>query len=539
MKKREIKYNQDARAALMAGVDKLADAVAVTLGPQGRNVAINNTGGLPFITKDGVTVARNVELDDPLEMIGCQSIQGVAHNVNRDGGDGTTTATVIAREIFRSGFNRMLQDDVNPMDLNKGIIAARNVIIEKLKSMAIPIEVDDYDRLVEIGTVSANGDKEIGGAIAKAISDVGEDGVISLDVMFKPGSKVEVSNGVQYDKGFSSPFFINNPMKDRCEFDECKVLITDQEITMFTDIHHLVAASLEKHQPLLIITPEINGDAALTLTANARGGQFKVCVTNMPRTMHDENLALLEDIAIVTGGVIVSEETGVRMADVEWEDLGECTRIQVDRQSTLLIGGAGDEEEIDLRIKSLRERADAMDESDAKADLLRRVARIKGGIGVIYVGGDTEIDIKERKDRFEDALNSVQAAKKEGYVVGGGAALVYAARLAGKCPNGYSDDYELGWNMTMNACLKPMAQIIENAGKDQEEIVGDFLGKLDSYIELQEFGYNAATEKFENLVANGIIDPVMVTRLAFHEAATIAGLMLTTECIVSKTEEGK
>ena len=539
MKKREIKYNQDARAALMAGVDKLADAVAVTLGPQGRNVAINNTGGLPFITKDGVTVARNVELDDPLEMIGCQSIQGVAHNVNRDGGDGTTTATVIAREIFRSGFNRMLQDDVNPMDLNKGIIAARNVIIEKLKSMAIPIEVDDYDRLVEIGTVSANGDKEIGGAIAKAISDVGEDGVISLDVMFKPGSKVEVSNGVQYDKGFSSPFFINNPMKDRCEFDECKVLITDQEITMFTDIHHLVAASLEKHQPLLIITPEINGDAALTLTANARGGQFKVCVTNMPRTMHDENLALLEDIAIVTGGVIVSEETGVRMADVEWEDLGECTRIQVDRQSTLLIGGAGDEEEIDLRIKSLRERADAMDESDAKADLLRRVARIKGGIGVIYVGGDTEIDIKERKDRFEDALNSVQAAKKEGYVVGGGAALVYAARLAGKCPNGYSDDYELGWNMTMNACLKPMAQIIENAGKDQEDIVGDFLGKLDSYIELQEFGYNAATEKFENLVANGIIDPVMVTRLAFHEAATIAGLMLTTECIVSKTEEGK
>ena len=539
MKKREIKYNQEARASLMAGVTKLANAVVVTLGPQGRNVAINNDGGLPYLTKDGVTVARNIEIDDPMEMIGVRMVQSVAHNVNRDGGDGTTTAIVLAREIFQGGLDRIL-DDANPMELNKGIVAARNAITDQLKNMAREISADDHERLVEIGTVSANGDREIGKAIADAIQEVGDDGVVSLDVMFKPGSKVEISNGLKYDKGFTSPFFINQFRKDRCEFSGCKVLVTDKEISMFTDIQHLVGASMNNQQPLLIICPDIDGDAFLALTANARAGQFKVCVTGMPRTVHDEAISILEDIAIVTGGTVVSEETGVRMQDVTWEDLGECDKIQVNRDNTLLIGGYGEDDDIQLRLDNLKERADSMDDSDGKDDLLNRIARIKGGIGVIHVGGDTEIDIKERKDRFEDALNAVLAAKKEGYVIGGGAALVYAARMwENPIVGAMHEDYDAGWNITVNACLKPMAQIIENAGKDEQDIQGEFLSNLQNHIETQEYGYNAATEQFEDLLKSGVIDPVMVTRLALHEAATIAGLMLTTECIVSQTEDGK
>lgn len=530
--RKTILYKEDARKMLLAGVEKLADAVCVTLGPRGRNVVINPASGLPFLTKDGVTVARNIELDDILENIGCSMVKNVAHNVNRDAGDGTTTATALAREIYSKGMVALnTHNDLSPIEMKKGMEYAVEQVVKLLKEWSRDVNITDTDKLIEVATISANGDMEIGKVVAEAIQMVGEDGVVSIDVKYEQGAHVESTSGMQFDKGFLSPLFITNPGKERVEFDNPFILITDKEISMTQELLPILQKTQQAGRPLLIIADDIDGDAFVVLTSNAMTGNLKVAAAGMPKSVHGDPMAILEDIAIVTGGLVVSDKVGHSIKDVTLEDLGSCKSVTVTSDSTIIVGGDGLDSDVENRLDVLRTRVEEVVGESEKNAIKERIARISGGVAVIHVGGNTEMDIKERRDRFEDALNAALAAKEEGYVPGGGTALAKASKAMAAVAFCDTHSERVGFDIILQSLTCPMEIIVDNAGKDPVGIIAELLTpKVRNDIPM---GYNVITEQMEDLIKAGVIDPVKVTRTALEQAAAIASLMLTTEAIVS------
>ena len=525
MSAKEVKFSTEARDRMLRGVDILANAVKVTLGPKGRNVVIEKSFGAPRITKDGVTVAKEIELSDKFENMGAQMVREVASKTNDLAGDGTTTATVLAQAIVREGA-RSVAAGMNPMDLKRGIDLAVAAVVEDLKSHAR--KVTRNDEIAQVGTISANGDTEIGRHLAEAMAKVGNDGVITVEEAKSLETELEVVEGMQFDRGFVSPYFVTNTDKMRVELEEPYVLIHEKKLASLQAMLPVLEAVVQTGKPLLIVAEEIEGEALATLVVNKLRGGLKVAAVKAPG-FGDRRKAMLEDIAILTGGTHISEDLGIKLENVSLQMLGRAKKVMIDKDNTTIVEGAGVREDIDARIAQIKAQIEETTSDYDREKLQERLAKLAGGVAVIRVGGATEVEVKEKKDRVDDALHATRAAVEEGILPGGGVALLRAVKALDKVA-ATNDDQRAGVEIVRRAIQVPARQIALNAGEDGSLIVGKLLEKA-----TYSWGYNAATGQYEDLVDAGVIDPAKVVRTALQDAASVASLLITTEALVADT----
>ncbi|MDD5995308.1 MAG: chaperonin GroEL [Bacteroidales bacterium] len=524
---KEIKFDIDARDLLKKGVDELANAVKVTLGPKGRNVIIEKKFGAPHITKDGVSVAKEIELSDPYQNMGAQIVKEVASKTNDKAGDGTTTATVLAQSIITVGLKNVAAG-ANPMDLKRGIDKAVAKVVESIKTQAKEVD-DDIKKIEQVATISANNDSEIGKLIADAMAKVKKEGVITVEEAKGTNTTVDVVEGMQFDRGYLSPYFVTNTEKMECEMENPFILIHDKKISNLKDILPLLEASVQAGRPLLIIAEDIDGEALTTLVVNRLRGSLKICAVKAPG-FGDRRKEMLQDIAILTGGTVISEEQGIQLASATIEMLGKAEKITVNKDNTTIVNGAGSKEAIAQRVAQIKAQIEATKSDYDREKLQERLAKLAGGVAVLYVGAPSEVEMKEKKDRVDDALSATRAAVEEGIVPGGGVALIRAIDSLNGV-KGENEDETTGIEIVKRAIEEPLRQIVANAGKEGAVIVQKVReGKGD-------YGYNARTDKFENFYEAGVIDPAKVTRVALENAASIAGMLLTTECVISEKKE--
>jgi chaperonin GroEL len=527
MAAKELHFNSDARAALKRGVDQLAEAVKVTLGPKGRNVVIDKKFGAPTVTKDGVTVAKEIELSDPLENMGAQMVKEVATKTSDLAGDGTTTATVLAQAIFREGLKNVTSG-VNPMALKRGIDAAVAAVVEDLKKMSVPTK--GKKEIAQVGSISANNDKEIGDLIAEAMEKVGKDGVITVEEAKGLETTLETVEGMQFDRGYLSPYFVTDPEKMEAALEDALILIHDKKISSMKDLLPVLEKVAQLGKPLLIIAEDIEGEALATLVVNKLRGTLRVASVKAPG-FGDRRKAMLEDIAVLTGGQVISEEVGFKLENAVVTDLGRAKRIVVDKENTTIIDGQGDEDKIKGRIKEIKAAIDKTTSDYDREKLQERLAKLAGGVAVINVGAATESEMKEKKARVEDALHATRAAVEEGIVPGGGVALVRAQKAL-KTLKLAEPDEQIGVDIIRRSLEEPMRMIVQNAGGEGSIVVEKIRTSKET-----NYGYNALTDEYEDLVAAGVIDPTKVTRTALQNAASIASLLLTTEAIIVEKKE--
>ena len=524
---KQIVYAENSRQAILRGVNQLADAVKVTLGPKGRNVVIEKKFGGPTITKDGVTVAKEIELKDPLENMGAQMVREVASKTSDIAGDGTTTATILAQAIFREGV-KAVAAGANPMALKRGIEKAVAVAVEEVKGMSKPVS---GDMIAQVGTISANSDHTIGKTIADAMKKVGKDGVITVEESKTMDTELVTVDGMQFDRGYLSAYFVSDPDRMECVLENPYILIHEKKISNMKDLLPLLEQIARVGRPLLIIAEEVDGEALATLVVNKLRGTLNAAAVKAPG-FGDRRKAMMEDIAILTGGKSIMEETGIKLEGVKLEDLGSAKRITIDKDNTTIVDGGGTQKAIEGRIKQLRTQIDETTSDYDREKLQERLAKLAGGVAIIKVGAATETEMKEKKARVEDALHATRAAVEEGIVPGGGVALLRAAKkLEGLKADG---DEQIGINIIRRACEEPIRQIVQNAGVEGAIIIG----KIREH-ENAHYGYNAQSDTYEDLVKSGVIDPAKVTRSALQNAASIAGLMLTTEAMVCDIPEKK
>ncbi len=524
---KEIKFDIEARESLKRGVDALANAVKVTLGPKGRNVILGKTYGAPHITKDGVSVAKEIELEDPFENMGAQLVKEVASKTNDDAGDGTTTATILAQSIIGVGLKNVTAG-ANPMDLKRGIDKAVAKIVAEIRSMAQEIG-DNFEKIEHVAKISANGDEQIGQLIAEAMRKVKKEGVITVEEAKGIETTVEVVEGMQFDRGYISPYFVTNSEKMEAQLENPYILIYDKKISTLKEILPILEQTVQTGRPLLIIAEDIDSEALATLVVNRLRGGLKVCAVKAPG-FGDRRKAMLQDIAILTDGVVISEETGLKIDAVTLDMLGKAEKITVDKDNTTIVGGAGDKEAIRERSAQIKAQIANTTSDYDREKLQERLAKLSGGVAVLYVGAPSEVEMKEKKDRVDDALSATRAAVEEGTVPGGGTALLRAVRALDGLV-GENDDETTGIEIIRRAVEEPLRQIVANAGKEGAVIVQRVKdGEGD-------FGYNARLDQFENLYVSGVIDPAKVTRVALENAASIAGMFLTTECVIAEKKE--
>ena len=521
MAAKEVKFEGDARAKMMRGVDILADAVKVTLGPKGRNVILDKSFGAPRITKDGVTVAKEIELEDKFENMGAQMVREVASKTNDEAGDGTTTATVLAQAIVREGC-KAVAAGMNPMDLKRGVDLA---VIEELRKKAKKVSSDE--EISQIGTISANGDIDVGAMISDAMKKVGKEGVITVEEAKSLSTELEVVEGMQFDRGYISPYFVTNAEKMLVELEDPYILLHEKKVSGLQSMLPLLEAVVQSGRPLLILAEDVEGEVLATLVVNKLRGGLKIAAVKAPG-FGDRRKAMLEDIAILTGGQVVSEDLGIKLENVTLDMLGTAKKITITKEETTIVNGAGKKADIQGRCNQIRAQVEETSSDYDREKLQERLAKLAGGVAVIRVGGATEIEVKEKRDRVEDAMNATRAAVEEGIVPGGGTALLRASKvLEGLKP--LNDDQRVGIEIIRKALQAPVRQIAENAGVEGSIVVGKLQEKKDA-----SYGYNAATDKYEDLVKSGVIDPVKVVRTALQDAASVAGLLITTEAMVAE-----
>ena len=526
---KQVVHGEESRAAILRGVNQLADAVKVTLGPKGRNVVIDKKFGSPTITKDGVTVAKEIELKDTLENMGAQMVREVASKTSDVAGDGTTTATVLAQAIFKEGV-RTVAAGANPMALKRGIEKAVAAVVAEISSMAKPVSGDS---IAQVGTVSANGDKTIGTIIAEAMDKVGKDGVITVEESKTMDTLLEVVEGMQFDRGYLSPYFVTDADRMECVLDEPYILINEKKISNMRDLLPILEQVAKMGRPMLIIAEDVEGEALATLVVNKLRGTLNVAAVKAPG-FGDRRKAMLEDIAVLTGGKVISEDLGIKLETITLEDLGKAKKVTIDKENTTVVEGGGSGEAIDGRIKTIRTQIEDTSSDYDREKLQERLAKLVGGVAVIKVGAATEIEMKEKKARVEDAMNATRAAVEEGIVAGGGVALVRAGMVLDNFTTDAEDtDEQIGVTIVKRALEEPLRQIAQNAGQEGAVVVGK-VREGEGH-----FGFNAASEKYEDLVAAGVIDPAKVTRTALQNAASIAGLMLTTEAMIADVQDDK
>jgi chaperonin GroEL len=522
-----IKFDTEVRSGLKAGVDKLANAVKVTLGPKGRNVILQKQFGVPHITKDGVSVAKEIELEDPIENIGAQLVKEVASKTADQAGDGTTTATVLAQEIFTLGVKNVAAG-ANPMDLKRGIDDAVNIVVKELEKIAKPIKTSK--EIEQVATISANNDSEIGQMIALAMDKVGKDGIITVEEAKGTETEVKTVEGMQIDKGYLSPYFVTNQESMDAQLESPYILIYDKRISAMKDILPILEATAQTNKPLLIIADDIDGEALATLVVNKMRGILKVAAVKAP-AFGDRRKETLEDIAILTGGVVISEELGLSLDKVKLSDLGNAEKIVIDKDTTTIINGGGTSEAIKSRIDVIKNQIEKSTSDYDKEKLQERLSKLSGGVAILYIGATTEVEMKEKKDRVDDALHATRAAVAEGIVPGGGVALIRAQPALANMDYSKIDDYYTGILIVSKAIEAPLRTIVTNGGGSAEVVINEVRNGNGN------MGYNARTEQYQDLVEAGIIDPTKVTRLALQNAASIASLLLTTECIVATKKE--
>ncbi|MEO6878904.1 MAG: chaperonin GroEL [Gemmatimonadaceae bacterium] len=526
MAAKELHFNVDARAALKRGVDQLAEAVKVTLGPKGRNVVIDKKFGAPTITKDGVTVAKEIELADPLENMGAQMVKEVATKTSDLAGDGTTTATVLAQAIFREGLKNVTAG-ANPMAIKRGIDKAVQAIVDELKKISVP--TTGKKEIAQVGSISANNDQEIGDLIAEAMEKVGKDGVITVEEAKGLETNLDTVEGMQFDRGYVSPYFVTDPDKMESVLEDPYILIHDKKVSSMKDLLPVLEKVAQQGRPLLIIAEDIEGEALATLVVNKLRGTLKVAAVKAPG-FGDRRKAMLQDIAVLTGGQVVSEDVGFKLENAAITDLGRAKRVVIDKDNTTIIDGNGGEDAIQGRIKEIRAAVDSSTSDYDKEKLQERLAKLAGGVAVINVGAATEAEMKEKKARVEDALHATRAAVEEGIVPGGGVALIRAQRALKGLK--FDADEQIGVDIIRRAVEEPIRMIVQNAGGEGSIVVEKVRSSKDD-----AFGYNALTDTYENLVQAGVIDPTKVTRTALQNAASIAGLLLTTEALIVEKKE--
>jgi chaperonin GroEL len=524
---KEIQFNTDARNGLKAGVDQLANAVKVTLGPKGRNVVIEKKFGAPAVTKDGVSVAREIELKDALENIGAQMVKEVASKTADVAGDGTTTATVLAQALIGEGL-RNVAAGANPMDLKRGMDKASKAIIEELKKLSREVG-DDNSKIEQVGTISANNDETVGKLIAEAMRVVGNEGVITVEEAKGTETDVKTVEGMQFDRGYLSPYFVTNSEKMEAELESPYILIYDKKISTMKDLLPSLEQTAQSGRPLLIIAEDIDGEALATLVVNKIRGSLKVAAVKAPG-FGDRRKAMLQDIAILTGGQVISEETGLKLENVTLADLGTAEKVTIDKDNTTIVNGSGAKDQIDARIGQIKAQIETTTSDYDKEKLQERLAKLAGGVAVLYVGAATEVEMKEKKDRVDDALHATRAAVEEGIVPGGGTAYIRAAAQVGGL-TGINQDETTGVQIVLRAVEEPLRQIVANAG-GEGAVVANAVREGEG-----DFGYNARTEVFENLFEAGVIDPTKVTRVALENAVSISGMVLITECVIADEEE--
>ncbi len=524
MAAKDVKFGADAREKLLRGVDILADAVQVTLGPKGRNVVIEKSFGAPRTTKDGVTVAKEIELADRFENMGAQMVREVASKTNDAAGDGTTTATVLARAIVREG-SKSVAAGMNPMDVKRGIEKAVAVVVSDLKKRSK--KVKSNEEISQVGTISANGDKTVGSMIAEAMAKVGNEGVITVEEAKSLETELEVVEGMQFDRGYISPYFITNADKMVCELDEPYILIHEKKLTNLQPMLPILEAVVQSGRPLLIIAEEVEGEALATLVVNKLRGGLKVAAVKAPG-FGDRRKAMLEDIAIVTGGQVVSEDLGIKLENVKVNMLGTAKKVRITKDDTTIVDGAGKKAEIQARVGQIKQQIEETTSDYDREKLQERLAKLAGGVAVIRVGGATEIEVKERKDRVDDALNATKAAVEEGILPGGGAALLYATKAL-KDLTGENEDEDAGVAIVRKAIQSPIRQIVENSGLEASIVVGKLLEQKSN-----TYGFDAQTEQYVDLFEAGIVDPTKVVRTALQDAASVAALLITTEAMVAE-----
>ena len=528
-----IKFDVEARNGLKSGVDKLANAVKTTLGPKGRNVILQKQYGTPHITKDGVSVAKEIELEDPIENLGAQLVKEVASKTADQAGDGTTTATVLAQEIFSLGYKNVVAG-ANPMDLKRGIDKAVTVVVNELASISKKIQTSK--EIEQVATVSANNDSEIGAMIATAMEKVGKDGVITVEEAKGTETEVKTVEGMQFDKGYLSPFFVTNQESMEAISDKPYILLYDKKISNLKEILPLLEQSAQTNKPLVIIAEDVDGEALAALVVNKLRGSLKVSAVKAP-AFGDRRKEMLEDIAILTGGTVISEEKGFTLEKVTVDQLGTAEKVSIDKDTTTIINGGGKEDDIKNRISLIKSQIEKSTSDYDKEKLQERLAKLAGGVAILHIGATTEVEMKEKKDRVDDALHATRAAVAEGIVPGGGVALIRAQKALEDSTKidltGQDTDYITGVQIIKKALEAPLRTIVQNGGGSAEVVINEVKGSVGNY------GYNARTEKFEDLVAAGIIDPTKVTRLALENAASIASLLLTTECVIGVKKEEK
>jgi len=529
MAAKDVKFDTDARDRMLRGVNILADAVKVTLGPKGRNVVIDKSFGSPRITKDGVTVAKEIELADKFENMGAQMVKEVASRTNDEAGDGTTTATVLAQAIIREGM-KSVAAGLNPMDLKRGIDLATAKVVEQIKAMARPVK--DSAEVAQVGTISANGEAEIGRQIAEAMQKVGNEGVITVEENKGLETETTVVEGMQFDRGYLSPYFVTNADKMIAELEDAFILLHEKKLSSLQPMVPLLEAVIQSQRPLVIVAEDVEGEALATLVVNKLRGGLKIAAVKAPG-FGDRRKAMLQDIAILTGGQVISDDLGMKLENVGLDMLGRAKKVVIKKDDTTIIDGAGDKAEIEARVGQIRAQIEETTSDYDREKLQERVAKLAGGVAVIRVGGMTEVEVKERKDRVDDALNATRAAVQEGVIVGGGVALVQAAKgLDGL--KGANSDQDAGIAIVKRALEAPLRQIAENAGVDGAVVAGKVRESSDT-----SFGFNAQTEEYGDMFKFGVIDPAKVTRTALEDAASVASLLITTEAMIADRPEPK
>jgi chaperonin GroEL len=529
MAAKDVKFDTDARDRMLRGVNILADAVKVTLGPKGRNVVIDKSFGSPRITKDGVTVAKEIELSDKFENMGAQMVKEVASRTNDEAGDGTTTATVLAQAIIKEGM-KAVAAGMNPMDLKRGIDLATHKVVEAIKAAARPVK--DSDEVAQVGTISANGEAQIGRFIADAMQKVGNEGVITVEENKGMETEVEVVEGMQFDRGYLSPYFVTNADKMIAELEDAFILLHEKKLSSLQPMVPLLEAVIQSQRPLVIVAEDVEGEALATLVVNKLRGGLKIAAVKAPG-FGDRRKAMLQDIAILTGGQVISDDLGMKLENVGLDMLGRAKKVVIKKDDTTIIDGAGDKAEIEARVGQIRAQIEETTSDYDREKLQERVAKLAGGVAVIRVGGMTEVEVKERKDRVDDALNATRAAVQEGVIVGGGVALVQASMGLDKLTGGNSDQ-DAGIAIVRRALEAPLRQIAENAGVDGAVVAGKIRESKD-----KAFGFNAQTEEYGDMFKFGVIDPAKVVRTALEDAASVASLLITTEAMIADKPEPK
>ncbi|MHB1219126.1 MAG: chaperonin GroEL [Alphaproteobacteria bacterium] len=529
MAAKEVRFGGEARERMLRGVDILADAVKVTLGPKGRNVVLDKSYGAPRVTKDGVTVAKEIELKDKFENMGAQMLREVASKTSDLAGDGTTTATVLAQAIVREG-SKAVAAGMNPMDLRRGIDMAVAAVIEDIKSRAK--KVSSHEEVAQVGTISANGDHEVGDFLSKAMEKVGKEGVITVEEAKSLETELDVVEGMQFDRGYLSPYFITNADKMQVELEDPYILIHEKKLSGLQPLLPVLEAVVQSGKPLLIIAEEVEGEALATLVVNKLRGGLKIAAVKAPG-FGDRRKAMLEDIATLTAGQTISEELGIKLESVTLDMMGRAKKVVIDKENTTIVSGAGKKKDIEARCTQIRAQIEETTSDYDREKLQERLAKLAGGVAVIRVGGATEVEVKERKDRVEDAMHATRAAVEEGILPGGGVALLYATRVLDKVKPA-NDDQRVGVDIIRRALQAPVRQIAENAGEDGAVVAGKLLDQKSF-----NFGFNAQTSEYVDLVKAGIVDPVKVVRTALQDAASVAGLLITTEAMIAEKPEKK